>query len=68
MFVVFFVAGLILSASLAWAGLVRQELRFSKNQLWTGRKARAAGVFSLFVSLVLIGGILWAVWLMISGR
>ncbi|MBU6413542.1 MAG: hypothetical protein KGS45_08710 [Planctomycetes bacterium] len=46
MYLIFFAAGLILSTSLAYAGLVRGQLQFSKSQTWTGTKAKAAGTFA----------------------
>jgi hypothetical protein len=62
MFLIFFGAGLIVSASLAYAGLVRGRLQFSKEQTWTGTKAKAAGTFALIISLALLGACGWLAW------
>lgn len=67
MFAVFFLAGLILSGSLAYAGLVRGQLQFSKSTVWTGSKAKGAGIFALAVSVVLAAGVVWGVVMMLRG-
>lgn len=59
MYLIFFAAGLILSTSLAYAGLVRGQLQFSKSQTWTGTKAKAAGTFALIISLALLSACAW---------
>lgn len=57
-----FAVCLIVSASLAYAGLVRGRLQFSKTQTWTGTKAKAAGTFALIISLALLSACGWLAW------
>lgn len=68
MFAVFFLAGMILSGSLAYAGLVRRELKFSKSKTLTGDAARNAGILCLGLLLILLAGLVWAIWTIATGR
>ena len=68
MFAVFFLAGVILSGALVYAGLIKGELKFSKSTTWTGRPAKIAGYFCLAVMIALLGGIAWSVWAIVSAK
>ncbi len=66
MFIAFFGAGLVVSLSLAYAGLVRRELSISKNSKATGTTAKVIGLCCLGISIALLAAIAWAVMAMIS--
>jgi hypothetical protein len=60
MLVVFFAAGLIVSSSLAYAGLIKGELQFSAGRQLTGTAARNVGIACGVLSLAMLALIAWA--------
>jgi hypothetical protein len=68
MFVVFFIAGMIVSGSLAYKGLVTGSLQFSKSTALTGGKAKTAGFFCLGIMLILLAATVWAAWSLLTPR
>jgi hypothetical protein len=57
MFAIFFVAGIIVAGALAYNGLVRGQLQFSKTQTLRGRSAKIAGFACLALCVALLGAI-----------
>jgi hypothetical protein len=64
MLAVFFIAGMILSGSLAYAGLVSGSLKLSKETTLTGKTAKTSGIACLVVMLILLGLAAWAIYMM----
>ena len=67
MFVIFFLVGIIVSGSLAYAGLVRGELAISSTKKATGKNAKIIGTCCLIFALVLLVGAIVSVVLMLRG-
>jgi len=57
MFAAFFLIGIVVSASLAYAGLVRGQLQFSKSKTLTGTTSKVIGTICLLLALALTAAV-----------
>lgn len=67
MFAVFFLAGILIAGSLAYAGLVRGQLPLSKSKMLTGGTAKAIGLACLLLCLAMAAGIVISIRMMLKG-
>lgn len=67
MFAIFFLAGIIVAGSLAYAGLVRGQLPLSKERMLTGRTAKIIGYACLLLCLALSVGVVLSVLALLKG-
>lgn len=58
---------MIISGKLAHAGLVKQQLQFSKSTTLTGPRAKSTGYFCLALFLLLLAGVVWLTLITIRG-
>lgn len=68
MLAVLFIAGMIISGSLAHAGLIRGSLKLSKQTTLTGSTAKSIGLACLVLMLTMLALTIWAVLMVTNGR